>query len=57
VLYSVDSVGLSVTSVCVAPNGLYAAISTSADQITYVDLSDGTTIGTVDGRAPNWCSL
>ncbi|SMQ74845.1 Ig-like domain-containing protein [Agreia sp. VKM Ac-1783] len=59
ILYSLDSLepaGQSITGVCVAPNGLYAAVTTSAEQITYVDLSNGTTLGTVDGRDPNWCS-
>ncbi|SKA96414.1 hypothetical protein SAMN06295879_2228 [Agreia bicolorata] len=58
-LFSLDSLehaGQSVTSACVSPNGLYAAISTSAQQITYVDLTDGAQLGTVDGWAPNWCS-
>lgn len=57
-LFSLDSLadGQSVISACVAPNGLYAAITTSAQQITYVDLADGTQLGTVDGQAPNWCS-
>jgi hypothetical protein len=56
ILYSLEPAGQSITSVCVAPNGLYAAITTSAEQITYVDLSNGTALGTVDGRDPNWCS-
>jgi len=56
-LASAESAGQSVTGVCLAPNGLYAAITTSAQQITYVDLSDGRQLGTVDGRAPNWCSV
>lgn len=51
-----ESAGHAVTSVCVAPNGLYAAITTDAQHITYVDLSNGTALGTVDGRDPNWCS-
>ncbi|MBF4635859.1 Ig-like domain-containing protein [Agreia pratensis] len=58
-LFSLDSLepaGQSVTSVCVAPNGLYAAITTSAQQITYVDLADGKALSTVDGRDANWCS-
>jgi hypothetical protein len=53
---SLDAAGQSITSVCVAPNGLYAAVSTSAQQITYVDLADGSALGTFAGRGPNWCS-
>jgi hypothetical protein len=55
-LFTVGSAGASITNVCVAPNGLYAAVSTSAQQITYVDLADGSALGTFAGRGPNWCS-
>jgi hypothetical protein len=41
---------------CLAPNGRYAAVTSAPSHISFVDLADGTTVSTVNGSQPNWCS-
>ncbi|CAD6011178.1 hypothetical protein [Agreia sp. COWG] len=55
-LFSVTELGRSITGACVSPNGNYAVVATSDQQLSYVDLADGTVLSTVAGTSPNWCS-